>query len=159
MAGSGYGAVIATHLAKAMIEENNDPFAVYYDKFNIKGVLMGNPCVKQDECYSSGAERQSFYHYEFLYKRAYFPKKTYNQFLGYCMLAPDDYECFQQRKQMDKQFNDTETSIYNIYTKCYRTGNKTDSINTGCIDEQGIIDYLNDPNVKDEWNVDKDKVW
>ena len=45
LAGSGYGAVFATNIAKAMIEANNDPFAIFYDKFNIKGVLMGNPCV------------------------------------------------------------------------------------------------------------------
>jgi len=61
-----------------MIKLNQDPFAIYYDKLNIKGVLLGNPCMKKDECYASGSEVSSYYHYEFLAKRAYIPKQKWN---------------------------------------------------------------------------------
>ena len=34
--------------------------------------------MKKDECYASGSEVSSYYHYEFLAKRAYIPKQKWN---------------------------------------------------------------------------------
>lgn len=67
---------------------------------------------------------------------------------------------------MDGYFNKTNTSMYNVYDKCYKTPNDTieedlsfdlEYINTGCEDNLGIITFLNDPNVKKNWNLDVDK--
>ena len=48
IAGSGYGATIGTKLARAIIDANKDPASIYDEKIQIKGVLMGNPCVFPD---------------------------------------------------------------------------------------------------------------
>ena len=56
---------------------------------------------------------------------------------------------------MDKFFLSTNTSAYNIYSKCYKS-NSVDElsyINTGCEDDAGIIEYLNDPHVRENWNI------
>ena len=55
ISGSGYGAVFATYLAREIINRNNDPFRIFWSKINIKGLLLGNPCVNPDECFASGS--------------------------------------------------------------------------------------------------------
>ena len=52
---------------------------------------------------------------------------------------------------MDKDYNATNTSAYNIYATCYP--NKDDTINLGCEDETGPINYLNDPDFQRNWNI------
>jgi carboxypeptidase C (cathepsin A) len=63
LTGHGYAAVFVTHFAKQILDQNADPFSIYNDKWNLKGILMGNPCVRADECYASGSYRSSKYHY------------------------------------------------------------------------------------------------
>ena len=64
---------------------------------------------------------------------------------------------------MDGYFNATNTSMYNIYDKCYKTVNESleelDYINSGCEDHAGITTFLNDPFVKKKWNIDNPKEW
>jgi len=48
IAGSGYGAVFANYLARAIINRNNDAALIYWSKINLRGVLLGNPCVNPD---------------------------------------------------------------------------------------------------------------
>ena len=70
----------------------------------------------------------------------------------------DSYDCFVQRGKLDAFFNTTNSSMYNIYDKCYKS--KTTSVNyvnTGCEDNAGIMTFLNDPNVKKNWNIKVDK--
>lgn len=53
---------------------------------------------------------------------------------------------------MDTDFNGTNTSAYNIYSKCYK--NVTDNtIDMGCEDETGPTQYLNDVDFKKNWNI------
>lgn len=72
----------------------------------------------------------------------------------------DTYDCFTQRKKLDGIFNNTNSSMYNIYDKCYKS-QTTDYqyVNTGCEDNAGIMTFLNDPNVKKNWNIDTKKEW
>lgn len=44
--------------------------------------------------------------------------------------------------------------MYNLYDKCYKTKNTTGLkyVNTGCEDDAGITNFLNDPSVKKNWN-------
>lgn len=77
IAGSGYGAAFAARLARLILDYNKED--VYYRlKINIKGILLGNPCVYPDECYSFGSIQNSLYHYQFLYNRGFIPKGMYN---------------------------------------------------------------------------------
>jgi serine carboxypeptidase-like clade 2 len=48
LTGHGYAAVYITYTAKLIIETNNDPQAIFSDKFKLKGILLGNPCVRPD---------------------------------------------------------------------------------------------------------------
>lgn len=135
---------------------------VYNDDWKIKGLLMGNPCVGENECYASGAEKHSYYHYQFLYSKGYFTTKNWNQFQLLCALNYDTADCYTKRIEMDTIFNKTNSSMYNVYSKCYKTVNDTfedNYINTGCEDNVGILTFLNDPNVKKNWNIDSDKEW
>jgi carboxypeptidase C (cathepsin A) len=77
IAASGYGAVFATHLSRAIINRNKDESLIFWSKINLKGILLGNPCVNPDECFASGSERNSMYHYDFLYTRGFITKRTY----------------------------------------------------------------------------------
>jgi len=76
----------------------------------------------------------------------------YNQFRGACFLNYNSVACLTQRNKLDSQFNDTNTSAYNIYSKCYKGQNDSVSnleyVNTGCEDDAGILTYLNDPVVQ-----------
>lgn len=159
LAGHGYAGVYITYLAKQIIDENNDPFMIYNDNFNLKGIIAGNPCTRPDECYASGIGKLSYYHYEFLYNRAYFSNKVWNQFRGACLLNFSSYECFQQRTVVDKIFNGTNSSMYNIYAPCYKSKTTENYINTGCEDNIGILQYLNDARVRESWNIRTDKEW
>jgi hypothetical protein len=60
---------------------------------------------------------------------------------------------------MSKIFNATNSSIYNIYDKCYKAipNNDLKYVNTGCEDNAGIIDYFNSPTVRASWNIEGDK--
>jgi len=65
---------------------------------------------------------------------------------------------------LNQLFDDTNTSMYNIYDKCYKTTAKSSQkdvgyVNTGCEDEKGIMTFLNDKNVKKNWNIIVDKEW
>ena len=63
---------------------------------------------------------------------------------------------------MDGIFNKTNTSMYNIYDKCYKTQNTTEGlkyINTGCEDDVGIMTFLNDQNMRKNWNIKTEKEW
>jgi hypothetical protein len=45
--GSGYGAIFALRLARLILDNNKED--VYFRfKINIKGILVGNPCVYED---------------------------------------------------------------------------------------------------------------
>lgn len=48
ISGSGYGAIFASHLASKIIERNKDESLIFWDKINLKGILLGNPCVNPD---------------------------------------------------------------------------------------------------------------
>lgn len=54
LTGHGYAAVYNVKISKYIIEENNDPYVIYNDNFNLKGILLGNPCISPDECHASG---------------------------------------------------------------------------------------------------------
>jgi carboxypeptidase C (cathepsin A) len=53
IAGSGYGAIYAARLARLIIDKNRDQ-SIFNIEIKIKGILLGNPCVNPDECFSSG---------------------------------------------------------------------------------------------------------
>jgi hypothetical protein len=88
---SGYGAVFATYLARAIIDRNKDAAFIYWSKINLRGILLGNPCVNPDECFASGSERNSMYHYEFLYHRGFLTRRTYYDYLGKCAIATQPF--------------------------------------------------------------------
>jgi hypothetical protein len=96
-----------------------------------------------------------------LYNRAYFTKKAWGDFRSSCLINYDGFNCFNERKKLDTLFNATNSSMYNIYDKCYKTKNTTGLkyVNSGCEDNAGLMTYLNDANVKRNWNVDADKEW
>ena len=126
-----------SYLAKRIIYHNEDPFEIISGKINLKGLLLGNPCVAPDECYASGSYKKSYYHYEFLYKRAFFPYQMFEDFKAVCAMGYDSLECYNQRQLLDKQFNSTNSSSLNIYDKCYKTVQMEDGlevVNTGCED-------------------------
>lgn len=60
---------------------------------------------------------------------------------------------------MDKIFNSTNSSLYNIYNPCYKGRNNSNYINSGCEDDSNIKTYLNDPTVRESWNIQGDKEW
>ena len=89
-----------------------------------------------------------------MYKRGYYPKSVYYKYLGKCALEIDEYGCYLERQQMDKNFNATNTSPYNIYSKCYHPKNNTVNVmNTGCEDEEGVLKFFNTDNFKNFWNI------
>jgi carboxypeptidase C (cathepsin A) len=55
IATSGYGAVFGTYLARSIVNRNKDPALIFWTKINLKGLLLGNPCVNPDECFASGS--------------------------------------------------------------------------------------------------------
>jgi len=62
LSGHGYAGVYVTYLSREIIHSNKDT-AIFIDKINLKGILLGNPCTLKDECYASGSNVLSYYHY------------------------------------------------------------------------------------------------
>ena len=61
---------------------------------------------------------------------------------------------------MDKKFNETNSSMYNIYDRCYKTQNSSSNyINTGCEDHIGILTFFNEPSTRKRWNIKGDTEW
>jgi hypothetical protein len=79
------------------------------------------------------------------------------------LLNYDGFSCFTQRKNLDDIFDATKSPTFNIYDKCYKSNTTQNSevkyVNTNCEDNIGIMTYLNDPNVKKNWNIPEDKAW
>ena len=122
--------------------------------------MLGNPCVRPNECEATGAEKQSYYHYEYLYNRGYYSKKMWNDFRGICALNYSSADCYKKRIEMDKKFNETNSSMYNIYDRCYKTQNSSSNyINTGCEDHIGILTFFNEPSTRKRWNIKGDTEW
>jgi hypothetical protein len=72
----------------------------------------------------------------------------------------DSFDCFTQRENLNKLFNATNSSMYNIYDKCYKAKPTEFSyVNTGCEDEAGIVNFLNDPSIRNKFNINVEKEW
>lgn len=61
----------------------------------------------------------SLFQYEFLYKHTYYSDRQYEHMRAVCVLGYHGEECTKIRAQLDKQFDDSKTSILNIYSPCY----------------------------------------
>jgi len=48
LTGHGYASVFISYLSKKIIDSNKDPYSIFVDKFNLKGILLGNPCMKPE---------------------------------------------------------------------------------------------------------------
>lgn len=94
--------------------------------------MLGNPCTDPKECYASGADKQSYYHYQFLYNHAFFTDSNWTSFRGACNLNYSGGICYRVRQDLDSFFNSTNTSYYNIYSRCYKSNNNI--VNTNCDD-------------------------
>lgn len=81
--------------------------------------MIGNACTIPDECYVPGDDGLSIYQYEFLYKHAYMTDRDYDHMRASCLLGYNSPQCVALRKVLDKKFDDTYTSILNIYKPCY----------------------------------------
>jgi hypothetical protein len=75
-------------------------------------------------------------------------KKQYYDYLGKCAMVVDPFMCYMARQALDKNYNATNTSAYNIYAKCYNNSKTANTINMGCEDETGATSYLNDPSFR-----------
>jgi hypothetical protein len=47
-------------------------------------------------------------------------------------MVVNPYECYLARQALDKIYNGTNTSAYNIYAKCYNSSATENTINLGC---------------------------
>lgn len=122
LAGHGYAGILVPKLAKLIDERNQQS---HFMKMNLKGILLGNPCTDHTECYASGAEKQSYYHYEYLFNHAFMTDQHWNQFRGSCVLDYNSRFCYLARQELDKLFDSTNSSMYNIYAKCYKSANSS----------------------------------
>lgn len=159
LTGHAYAAVFQAYLAKRIIQHNEDPFEIMDGKINLKGLLLGNPCVLEEECHPSGVPKKSFYHYEFLYKRGFFTRGQFDDLRSACALGIDSYECYNERQKLDKFFNSTNSSSLNIYDKCYKTVNNSNVINSDCEDESGLLTYANQHSFKFNWHLNENKTF
>jgi carboxypeptidase C (cathepsin A) len=143
LAGHGYAGILAPMLGKAISIRNQNPF---YLKINFKGnsrcylgLLLGNPCTDPSECYVGKNYKNSAAHYEYLFNHAFMTDQHWNQFRGACSIGYDSDICASRRQQIDKLFDSTNSSAYNIYEKCYKAAG-----NPICEDESAILTVLND---------------
>ena len=117
-------------------------------------MLLGNPCTDPSECYAGTKSKYSTYHYEYLYNHAFMTDQHWNQFKGSCAMGYDSDLCKERRQQLDKLFDSTNSSMYNIYDKCYKS-DKVDLHNTVCVDESAIVTVLNDPGFQTALHVNQ----
>ena len=119
--------------------------------------MIGNACTNPRECYEPGDSGMSLYQYEFLYNHAYISEDEHSFIKGACTLGYHSSHCAEIRKIVDKKFEDTKTSILNIYAPCYYQSNGNEfklrqsgrrtrvNIDEGaCEDSYGIHHYFNE---------------
>lgn len=158
MTGESYAGIYIPYLANEIFKHNKLPSSKE-SIIKLKGVMIGNACTDPDECYTPG-DGMSIYQYEFLYRHTYLTDQDYDHMRASCILGYHSAQCIALRKILDKKFEDTKTSILNIYSPCYyqtsssneekvlrQSGRYTKvSIDEGsCEDSLGIHHFFNQP--------------
>ena len=93
LSGSGYVGVSGPYLAIEIHHHNLHPTTAI--KINLKGLLLGNPCIDPSECYVTGIDGRSIYSYQFLYDRVFYTEQDYKRMLAACVLAWSGTACYE----------------------------------------------------------------
>lgn len=124
MTGESYAGIYIPYLAYEIVKFNKLPSS-RGKTINLKGIMVGNACTDPAECFTPG-DGMSMFQYEFLYKHAYLSDLDYTYVQAACTLGYHSENCIKIREVLDKKFEDSKTSILNIYSPCYfQTTNKT----------------------------------
>ena len=131
--------------------------------------MINNACTDPRECYEPGNDvNMGIYQYENLYNHGYYTEDEYNHIQGACILGYNSRACQDIRRDMDRKFYATNTSMLNLYAKClYQkvesapekvmlpNGRKTLTMADGyiCEDMFGINHYFNDAVNQVNWHV------
>ena len=149
---------------------------------NLKGFLVNNPCTDPRECYIPRiAKSNSIFQYKYLYNHGFLTEKEYDDMAGACTMGYTSPDCARIRKGLDEKFESFNTSIFNIYDRCYYqnlslSAGVSDGLNTeykltqsggklklngglSCEDEMGMYNWLNEPVIKGELHVNISKHW
>ena len=140
-------------MAKSILEGDSE--------IRLKGLLLGNPCTKSDECFPSGSERLSHYHYEFLNSKYFFSEESWKRFSEKCKAGTYDYyECYLERKRLDLEFQAANMSLLNIEKECPRyTNDYFNYPNPSCEDYSRLIDFFSDLNVQRLYHIKLGQRW
>lgn len=114
---------------------------------------MGNPCTDHTECYVGVNAKKSAHHYEYLYNHAFLTEQHWSQFKGACSMGYDSEGCQERRDYLDGVFAKANSSMYNIYDKCYKGAEQLGEPNPICEDEVAILTVLNDPGFQTAMHV------
>ena len=104
---------------------------------------MGNPCTNERECHLHTEYNE--YSYEYLYNHYFYTEDQYAKYKA-CILSEKD-ECKKVRDDLNNKFHETGTDRRNIFSDCLeqKTG---DYPNIPCLDQVGILDFLNKQSVQ-----------
>jgi len=118
ISGESYAGVYVPYVSKAILDYNKLPSREL--TINLKGFLVNNPCTDPKECYIPRlAKSNSIYQYKYLYEHGFYTEREYDDMAGSCMMGYNGEYCQQIRKRLDDKFNTMNTSIFNIYDRCY----------------------------------------
>lgn len=115
LSGESYAGVYVPWLALKIHDYNQRPTSI---TIPFKGFIIGNACTDPEECYIPGSDGSSIFQYEFLYRHGFYTLAQYEKIRSACILAYGSTECFEIRSLMDAKFDNTSTSINNIYRSC-----------------------------------------
>ena len=68
------------------------------------------------------------------------------------------YDCHTLRTGLDAKFKKTNSSMMNIYNKCY-WDDSFSVWNDNCDDESGIFNHMNNDETKINWHIDSTEKW
>lgn len=117
LSGSGYAGTFAAHLAQAIYDHNQHQSTLI--RINLRGLLLGNPCIHHAECVDVGVDSISYKGLEFLYKHGYYTEEQWNEIKSACSWDFTSTACYDVRTRMEKSFKDTNSSLTHIYHHCF----------------------------------------
>lgn len=56
-----------------------------------------------------------------MYNHGFLSDNSFDDFKSQCAISYESATCFYERERIDKYFAKLNTSIYNIYAKCYKS--------------------------------------
>ncbi len=136
LTGEQYAGIIVPKLAVAILEAQKAEDVPAWEKINLSGIFLNNPCTLNEEC--DEHEKYSEFEVEFLHSRYFISDEEHKDFKAACSADRKSEACEKAAEQIRNYFIKTGADPRNVYGECLLQDG-----NYPCVDHKGIDVFLN----------------